>query len=191
MSSFCIESYRKSISELSYDESNNEYMTNSVLTAFDFDEIKNQFVSSLGPRSCNSPRSNDALFKDDTGDFYFIEFKNGKVNKHELMQKNYDSTFILSMVLSEKLLVLKEKLHYILVYNENKHPAEQDNGRVVQSSRHRDFIGKEIASKSKKRFIKFDQAFFENYLFTTVHTVNKSEFEDLFISKWECKNQSS
>ena len=191
MSNIALEKHLKSISEISYDKSNNEYMTDSMLKAVDFDEVKNQFVSTMGTRGCPAPRSNDALYIDRNDDYYFIEFKNGKINNYELMQKNYDSTFILAVVLSEKFEILKKKLNYILVYNETKYPNEKVEDRYVQESAYRDKIGKNFSKKSNTSFVKFNQGFFENYLFSKVYTLDKSEFQNMFISKWELKDLDS
>lgn len=193
MSKVSLEDYPKSIKELSFDSSANEFMVHTPVQAIDFDSVKDQFVSSMGKRECSAPKSNDALYIDELGNYYFIEFKNGKniqtsKGRYELMQKNYDSVFILAFLLSEKIETLREKLQYILVYNEEKHDKEQLNERPVQESRERDNIGKSMFKKVNSPFIRFGQDFFKGYLFSEVFTLNREEFQEMFVSKWEQQN---
>ena len=82
--------FKKTLSSTSLDKSRNVCMTGSQLMVVDFDEVKNQYVSSLGTRAVPAPNSNDALHVDKNDRMYFVEFKNGKVDKYKLMQKNYD-----------------------------------------------------------------------------------------------------
>lgn len=186
MSSIVLSDHKKTICDLSCDKTNGEYMTHSLVEAIDFDRVKDQFISGIGYRDCNSPMSNDALYTDSDGTHYFIEFKNGaKIIPHELSQKNYDSTIILAMLLSEKLEVLRDKLQYILVYNEEKITEESINKRHVQKSKERDFIGKIFSKKANTTFVLFQQDFFKGYLFSEVFTLNKKEFQEMFVSKWE------
>ncbi|WP_270288226.1 hypothetical protein [Enterococcus casseliflavus] len=185
MSSIVLENYRKTIRDLSYDSTNDEYMTDSLVQAIDFDRVKDQFTSRIGYRDCKSPMSNDVFYTDSDGTHYFIEFKNGaNILPHMLSQKNYDSTIILAILLSEKLEDLKDNLQYILVYNEEKITEESLINRYVQNSKERDSIGKFFSKKAKTTFIFFQQDFFKGYLFSEVFTLNKKEFQEMFVSKW-------
>ena len=183
--------FKKTLSLTSLDKSRNVCMTGSQLMVVDFDEVKNQYVSSLGTRAVPAPNSNDALHVDRNDRMYFVEFKNGKVDKYKLMQKNYDSTIILSTILDENIANLKERLEYILVYDEEKNPDGKDLGVLVQPAPSRDKIGKSFAKQSKVNFIKFNQGFFVNYLFSKVHTITKSEFEEKFVLAWETDSSES
>ncbi len=186
MSSIVLENYKKTMRDLSVDSTNKEYMTDSLVQAIDFDRVKDQFTSGIGYRDCKSPMSNDALYIDSDGTHYFIEFKNGaNITPHELSQKNYDSTIILAMLLSEKLEALKDNLQYILVYNEEKNTEEFLIKRYVQKSKERDSIGKLFSKKANTTFVFFQQDFFKGYLFSEVFTLNKKEFQEMFVSKWE------
>ena len=127
--------FKKTLSLTSLDKSRNVCMTGSQLMVVDFDEVKNQYVSSLGTRAVPAPNSNDALHVDRNDRMYFVEFKNGKVDKYKLMQKNYDSTIILSTILDENIANLKERLEYILVYDEEKNPDGKDSGVLVQQDK--------------------------------------------------------
>ena len=183
--------YKRTLSHTSLDKSRNVCMTGSQLMVVDFDEVKNQYVSSLGTRAEAAPNSNDALHVGRNDRMYFVEFKNGKVNPYKLMQKNYDSTIILSTILDENIANLKERLEYILVYDEEKNPDGKDSGVLVQQASFRDKIGKAFAKQSKENFIKFNQGFFVNYLFSKVHTITKSEFEEMFVLAWEADRSDS
>jgi hypothetical protein len=83
----------------------------------------------------------------------------------------------------EDLEMLKNKLTYILVYNESKNPCEE--GRLVQESPSRVGIGSSFARKAAVRFYRFQQGFFENYLFSKVYTITVEEFLEEFIFTWE------
>ena len=120
--------YKRTLSHTSLDKSSKVYMTDSKLMVVDFDEVKNQYVSSMGHREEAAPNSNDALYVSRNDRMYFVEFKNGKVKPYKLMQKNYDSTIILSTILDENIANLKERLEYILVYDEEKNPEGKDSG---------------------------------------------------------------
>ena len=183
--------FKKTLSLTSLDKSRNVCMTGSQLMVVDFDEVKNQYVSSLGTRAVPAPNSNDALHVDRNDRMYFVEFKNGKVDKYKLMQKNYDSTIILSTILDENIANLKERLEYILVYDEEKNPEGKDSGLLVQQSSFNDKIRQDFAKQSNENFIKFNQGFFVNYLFSDVHTITKSDFEKKFVLAWEADGSDS
>lgn len=51
----------KTLHDTSYDEDNNQYMTNSTFPAIDFDDVKLSYVLSNSTISSANMRSNDAL----------------------------------------------------------------------------------------------------------------------------------
>lgn len=173
------------LSATSHDIANEEFMTNSNLKVIDFDEVKNQYIAKLGTRKEAAPKSNDALYIKSEENIYFIEFKNGKVKKYDLMQKNYDSTLILSDIISKHISFMKENITYILVYNTDKNDFKEIDGKLVDKSKNRDFIGANLAKLSNDTFIKFDLGFFKNYLFADVFTLSQKDFEEQFIAKWQ------
>lgn len=77
-----------------------EFPTESVMTAIDFDHIKTIYVNTLGNVSGKqlSFRSCDALYPTDTGEWYFVEFKDGETDAkviREVREKIEDSKNIL------------------------------------------------------------------------------------------------
>lgn len=134
------------LENISYDNINDEYITNSQKIAIDFDEVKNLYNSENSDTF--ELKSNDALYIDKNNIHYFIEFKNGNllsitknnnqnnilyVNtkydiKQKLQLKIYDSWFILSDIeyssrikyISNMFSFSKNHIVYILVYNFKK-----------------------------------------------------------------------
>jgi len=96
------EEARTTMKRTSFDDSHQVYMTESELPAYDFDVIKDWYEKFRTEKTSEplNLKSNDALFIDSSGHAYFLEFKNGKLNKgnlkHDLRQKMYDSFFILA-----------------------------------------------------------------------------------------------
>ena len=58
------------------DTTNNEYMCESGLRVINFDKIPDEYARGKGWTGV--PKSNDALYIDMNGNWFFIEFKNGK-----------------------------------------------------------------------------------------------------------------
>lgn len=100
------------------------------VSAYDFDEIKNRVCAfrSLNAKQCL--RSADAFIIDGQGtsaQYYFIEFKNQRVNniqsvrdpdRNELMQKAFDSLSILAMTFGRNIPMKELQRHstFIVVY---------------------------------------------------------------------------
>jgi len=171
--------HKTSLKETSKDTSNNEVMTNSELEVINFDKVKKEYVRNLGmsTKLC----SNDALFMDNQGMFYFIEFKNGSFNfrdgildnkeKYAIWLKIYDSFLIFSNITSYGTDFTCENLNYILVYNEGKNAS-------------RDFIAKKVSGMGNMNYKQFGLDRFEKLCFKEVFTYDKQEFEDKFVSKF-------
>lgn len=54
------------------------YMTQSEIEVVNFDEVKNEYIQDM--KLSVTPCSNGALYIDKEGKYYFVEFKNGKMN---------------------------------------------------------------------------------------------------------------
>lgn len=92
-------------------------MITSDELVIDFDAIKDDYIQSLSLKE--TPKSSDALVK--CGEkYYFIEFKNGRVNKYDVMKKVYDSLLIFMDVIHENISFTRKKVNFILVYNYEK-----------------------------------------------------------------------
>lgn len=192
------------LENISYDNINDEYITNSQKIAIDFDEVKNLYNSENSDTF--ELKSNDALYIDKNNIHYFIEFKNGNllsitknnnqnnilyVNtkydiKQKLQLKIYDSWFILSDIeyssrikyISNMFSFSKNHIVYILVYNFKK------NGKLIMHNR---FLNnsKQNLNRSKSSKIDFELfglAKFEKFLLKKVYIYDEKEFETKFIN---------
>ena len=182
------------LENISYDNINDEYITNSQKVAIDFDKVKNLYNN----KNNNSfeLKSNDALYIVKNNIYYFIEFKNGDLKdyknklsytiKKDLQLKIYDSWFILSDIeyldgkkyISNMFSLSKNCIVYILVYNSKK------NGKLIIHER---FLnnGKQNLNGHKSRKIDlelFGLAKFEKFLLKEVHIYDENEFETKFIN---------
>ena len=182
------------LKNISYDNINDEYITNSQKVAIDFDKVKNLYNN----KNNNSfeLKSNDALYIVKNNIYYFIEFKNVDLKdyknklsytiKKDLQLKIYDSWFILSDIeyldgkkyISNMFSLSKNCIVYILVYNSKK------NGKLIIHER---FLnnGKQNLNGHKSRKIDlelFGLAKFEKFLLKEVHIYDENEFETKFIN---------
>lgn len=93
------------------------YMTDSKIKVVNFDLVKHEYCKNIGLLDIAS--FVEALyFKDDN--IYFIEFKNGRIDKNEVIKKIYDSLLMFSDISQKDISYFREHLHFILVYNEEK-----------------------------------------------------------------------
>lgn len=172
------------VKEVSYDKKNKVYMSESNLRVYNFDTIKEWYAKELNnSETGNKIKSYDALYCD--GDhFVFIEFKNGKIDsktKKGLRLKALDSFIILCDSKTEASRLIpsfrgdanytREKLDYILVYNELKNPHSDAPKGVI----------KDIVNK-KANNPRFSLAYLKGYLFKNVYTYTAREFEERFAS---------
>ena len=165
------------------------YMTESTLTAVDFDAVKDEYVKKqkLGHEGHN-PKSIDAIFFDSKGKQVFIEFKNGYIDKKEqymIIQKIYDSLLIYSDIICENIKYTREQIDCILVYNELKN-NEKNKDKIsknnVQNAESRDHIGKRLSRLAGTSFRKYGLEIFKNYCFREVYTCTEAEFEEFLNS---------
>ena len=177
---------KSTLKETSKDMSNKDktlYMTESLKSVVNFDDVKSAYVKNL----CISeiPKSNDALFINDRNNLVFVEFKNGFMGKPEkkfaVRKKIYDSIIILTDILNVGISRLRDNMEYILVYNEEDNRNENDvmeKKSIIQSSKSFDSIAKKFSSYAKKEYVCFGVKIFENYCFHKVHTYTEAEFEN-------------
>lgn len=158
-------SYLVTLKKASHDDTNDEYMVTDTIEVIDFDMIKDEFCKN---NILISAKSNDVLYiKDDK--YLFIEFKNGNIDirkTHELKQKNYDSTIILSDILNLSVKDFKEKVNYLLVYRNEKVKIsgekvfDEEKNLYVPAPEAEivnpiDSIIKKLEEKAEKRIIRF------------------------------------
>ncbi|MBQ3023931.1 MAG: hypothetical protein IJD23_01310 [Spirochaetaceae bacterium] len=167
--------YIKTIDEISFDNANNVYMTESKLKAVDFDTFKTNYFFRNTNISSKEMRSNDALFILNEENFIFIEFKNGDITsslqKEKIRNKITESLLILNDVLEKNLTFDRSHIDYILVYNTSKN-GKFEKQRVNSLTK----FSSKMASYAKKTFL---IAGFDRYkiFFHDVKTVNEKEFE--------------
>lgn len=176
-----IEIFRKSkttLKKASYDDANNEYMTEYDVEVIDFDKVKELYCSPL--KLSEPPKSCDVLLIDENNSA-FIEFKNGEVDTFDIRKKIYESLLILADITKCTIGETREKLNYILVYNEesnrkNRGYREFAKNRIP-SSKNLEFINQSISGFANKKIVKFRVNDFQTFLFKDVDTYTKEEFK--------------
>lgn len=165
------------LKKASFDGSKKVYMCNSKITVIDFDKIPKFYAKQKGIPSL--PASNDALYIDMDGNWYFIEFKNGSIDRSNIYRKLYDSLImLLELGVITDLEFVRKQGHYILVYN-------SENDKVIPNSDGRNANYSYIQSRSGVEKRLFDVDRFEKYLFRSTHTYTKIEFIDKFVNHME------
>lgn len=90
-------------------------MSESCIKVVNFDKIPSVYSKGKGWKSV--PKSNDVLYISND-QWYFIEFKNGSIDKANLYRKIYDSLIMLiELGIIASLDDSRNKINYILVYN--------------------------------------------------------------------------
>jgi hypothetical protein len=110
----------KSITELSLNSSANKKFIDSTEIGFNFDDINN-----MHPDCERKEQSPDALFFHDDK-LYFIEFKEGQVDKKEIRAKIHEAVLTLYHFCSNNSLLNRHDffdldIRYALVYREKSH----------------------------------------------------------------------
>ncbi len=182
----------------SYDETNNEYVSNSQIQVINFDKLKESYIHNLPTQKPTSfPSSCDALLERN-GIWYFIEFKNGSINPnkpHPIERKIYDSVAILLEFVDKHVDYSRTHIEFILVYNENKNPLRQNNGirtslqsNEINESNARESVFQRIGNlASEKKYDKprFGLDRFEKFMLKKVYTVPKSSFNTFLSDVFE------
>jgi hypothetical protein len=163
-------------------DSNDFYMTNSALSVNNFDLVKDKYIRELS--LSEHPKSSDAFYVSNSGKMYLIEFKNGKVDRNEVLIKIFDSLLILTDILSENISYTRQNLSFILVYNETNNPYTEKEKDEVQVSRSRTYIGERISKLGKENFIRFNLKRFEKLYFKDVLTLTDDDFENYLKNNW-------
>lgn len=166
---------------VSKDKSNGIFMTESKIRVVNFDKLPKVYARGKGWPFM--PKSNDALYVDDD-QWFFIEFKNGEVEKDDIYRKLYDSLIMLiELDVISGFQFSRSNINYILVYNSQKYPRCQES-----KSRKAGFDYIMNLAKMEERL--FGMELFEGYLFKKVHTYTKELFESEFVAVMESKEVS-
>lgn len=171
----------KTLKELSADDSdphNIQYMTESSISAVNFDSVKTKYANDLD-LSEETMTSVDALVCTQDN-MAFIEFKNGsmKKEKRKVKDKIRDSLLLFCDVTKKNISETRQKLDFVLVYNLEKNPLpNQLTKAMTQESASRIKIGNYFSHKGGQEFVLFDLKRFEKLYFRKVHTYAQEEFE--------------
>jgi hypothetical protein len=185
--------YYDTLKNTSKDDRNRQqiqYMTEATNEVIDFDEVKNQYVSTYG--LLGEVKSNDALFNDTNGNIVFVEFKNGFLDDRTVFgvkNKIYDSILVLLDILSLKIADFRQQEHYILVYNadanmENKNLldnhdyANKAKDNIVPDYKELEPLTVPLFKLSGMKMVKFGVNMFKKYCFNEVYTFSKEEFQE-------------
>lgn len=169
-----IEIFTKNQSTLrntSYDDNNSEYMTELELLVIDFDNVKEQYLQSIGCQD-ESLTSVDALLSKANCNV-FIEFKNGSLAKKEvrlgIYSKIQDSLLMLCDITDSHISQLRQCMDFVLVYNEEKNPST--------SNKEKDYINDRLMKLGGEEFVRFGMSRYAGVYFRKVHTYNVEKFE--------------
>ena len=161
------------------------FMTQSSLKVVNFDAVKDDYVKNLG--LSETPFSNDALVFTDDGEYYFIEFKNGHINSEiviELRRKIYDSLLIFTDIIGKGISFTREKMSYILVYNEDRNLITEGETNQMQHSPSRRKIAVHFIEKmAKERFAQFGLGRYDKLCYKNMYAYDKEEFEREFVQR--------
>ena len=169
--------YETSISNLketSFDGSNEEYMTESSLSVYNFDKVVKDYCKTRKIKKY-TPSSADVFYQCKNNEVYLIEFKNGKIDKYEISKikkKILESLLIITDILEIHISDTRENFNFIFVYNKEKNTSYEDIMQTVN-----DYA---INDNSTTSFKLLKKIFFKE-----VFTLNKEEFENKFVEKWE------
>ena len=180
--------------DISADRANRQYMTYSSLPGIDFDAASEEYANAKGFRK---PNSNDALFESESGLFFMVEFKNGRLDETKipsLHYKVYDTILMYMDITGVSVSDLRENMIYILVYNEFKNP-EDEPGKKAESAREyirkslkndpRSFIASHVSGKAGMCMTRFGLKKFEGLYLKASLTMTKKEFDRFFIRRYE------
>lgn len=151
------------------------YMCNSLRKAYNFDDIKNQYVRNLNYRPAIIPSSNDALILNER-EACFVEFKDGRLDDKkkiaEIKRKIFESLLLLCDISKVSISDTRKFLDYILVYNLDKNdklasPAAFEIGDHLSNLSH----------KGNMDHFKLREAF-QGLYFRNVTTMSAEEFNN-------------
>ena len=170
-----------SMKAASWDSDNNVYMLEDDTIVVNFDNVVVEYGIQCG---ASFARSVDAFYCDNTGACYFVEFKNGKLDKgkiFEIKQKIYDSLLIFSDITGLTLSDYRDNFEFVLVYNEEKNPNLFNAFPAPSNSPAlREFVDG-LARQGGKVFEGEGLESFEKYCFKSVRKMTVDELEEKVI----------
>ena len=177
---------RSTFKETSLDDGGkeNQYMVDSEIEVINFDRVKSAYIK--GMRLQDTPLSSDALYERQPGEYFLVEFKNGRLNKtdiYSVQKKIYDSLLIFNDIMDTNISFCREHVDFILVYNESKNPKSTDEaGNSLDApTPSRVAIGQHLSKKANSHFIRFGLKQFKTIYFHDIFTYSVQEFEEEFL----------
>lgn len=170
-----LSSSKSTLKATSKDDESGEFMTQSEIEVIDFDKVKEKYQRKI--KSDGTPSSNDALFICEDK-IYFIEFKNGVVNQRNVRLKMFDSLWMFTDIIEQKISFIRTNVKYILVYNKAKNPSK------TQSSSASRQIKRHVMKKANDRLVDFGLKSFEKLYINELYTYTEEEFEEEFVKKY-------
>lgn len=178
------------LKSLSYDSSNDAYMTESCKLAHNFDLIVKDYYTAIG-RGGSIPKSNDVIWWNSNG-FMFIEFKNGNLNKskiNNIISKNKKSIKALKDISDDNVdsNFVKSLGRYLLVYNIDNINYEQYKTQArlylheaeINVSNSKAYLYSKLAEKARmERPVLFGLDCLKAK-FNVVVTIEKEEFNNI------------
>ena len=167
------EKVRSTLHEVSVDDSNaakKEYMTDSTAEVINFDNVKREYMNSLG-MSEEGAKSVDGLFQaknasPEDAAIYMIEFKNGNIENRDIERKVRDSVLIFQSITGTQLEDTRKNVTFVLVYNSGKHKFDYRDMRAMAK-----------ANQGKVEFCRFGLAHLRGFCFKNVFAYSQQEFE--------------
>ena len=165
-----IRKHRTSLKNTSYDNDNDEYMTESFLNVISFDEVKEEYLK-MYKLDKSWSNSVDALATDGQ-QTYLIEFKNGEdIDNRQIENKLKDSVIILCDEWNRSISHTREDIVFVLVYNEERKKLPAADIRAIS-----------IANKSGASQNRFGLNKAKMYVKKAL-VYNKNDFEKKLVKK--------
>lgn len=178
MKTLDFDKYLETLKETSFDKDNQVYMVDLPYKVINFDKFQEDFFRQYHKPVC---RSLDALFHHNH-EWYFVEFKNGKINKNEknsISDKIGHSLLSFQDTIDEKIDYCRQNVNFILVYNPEKNSFHTDQKQLPKdeyqfSSERQKLICHLPGIKKKIPYFQMNR--YEDIYFKNVFTMSNEEF---------------
>lgn len=180
-----------SLREISYDDAKKQYLVDSDLMGYNFDDIKEFVCRKL--RDSSFTRSCDAYYQDRRGREYLIEFKNQReedVPRRIVRQKAYDSLYLHLLTFGRDCTVEEaaRNLTLVVVYNDgaesgppNRRYAKSESFEKLSAA-----FGK-MARAEQPRAVKFGLSYLKGQLYREIDTLDVQDFMREFVNGRFCE----
>lgn len=159
----------KTLKESSYDNSNNEYMTESNIKVVDFDIAKDKYIAEHH-LSNTSVHSVDALSHNNDS-IIMIEFKNGEISNSNIRWKILESLLLFCDVTNRNTTYTRDNVEFILVYNENNYKSDKVSCTIDGAVAY-------LSKLAKTKNLRFGLENYYRMLFKDAYTMSSKEFNE-------------